>query len=327
MAQKTKDPTLPHQTDAGTKGRKRGHLYESTLVSKLNKLDMPFYKTHANSAYVEKGKPELILLNKILNYLGWESCSSIQAYPTGKLATAEYGEKEVSIDGQSITKSKSDVTIKLVAADGTSRIIGVSVKQCNNSTPTNAQVYFTTAAKFHELVVENGFNLSHNALIAMKQFCGDIGYRPCDDGDCSTRLYTDQRYFWEEIDTKGKREWEELFTNHQDEITKLLLQTGYKGDPCPPEIILHKTKKATPDNEEIAIFSLDEFIQLSHNYGPFTFRKYKVNKGRYKEPKGVEHLAPRFGIVQMQRGGQKKHPSQLQFNLKAGYFYHPPFST
>ncbi len=327
MAQKTNDPTHRHQSDSGTKGRKRGHIYESTLASKLNKLDMPFYKTHANSAYVEKGKPELILLNKILNYLGWESCSSIQAYPTGRLATAEDGAKVVSIDGQSINSSKSDVIIKLLAADGTPRIIGVSVKQCNNSTPTNAQVYFTTATAFCELVVESGFNLSHNALIAMKQFCGDLGYRPCDDGDCSTRLYTDQRYFWEEIDTKGKREWEELLTNHQDIITRLLLQTGYKGDPCPPEIILHKTKKATPDNEEIAIFSLDEFIQLSHNYGPFTFRKYKVNKGRYKEPKGVEHLAPRFGIVQMQRGGQKKHPSQLQFNLKAGYFYHPPFST
>ena len=78
---------------------------------------------------------------------------------------------------------------------------------------------------------------------------------------------------------------------------------------------------------ERRIFSLDEFIQLSHNYGPFTFRKYKVNKGRYKEPKSVEHLAPRFGIVQMQRGGQKQHPTQLQFNLKAGYFYRPPFST
>ena len=107
----------------------------------------------------------------------------------------------------------------------------------------------------------------------------------------------------------------------------MLLQKGYKDDPFPPEIILHKTKKATPDNEEIAIFSLDEFIELSHNYGPFTFREYRANCRDHKEPKGVKHLAPRFGIVQMQKSGQKQHPSQLQFNLKAGYFYHPPFST
>ena len=32
-------------------------------------------------------------------------------------------------------------------------------------------------------------------------------------------------------------------------------------------------------------------------------------------------MAPRFGIVQMQRGGQAQHPEQLQFNLQAGYFY------
>lgn len=48
---------------------------------------------------------------------------------------------------------------------------------------------------------------------------------------------------------------------------------------------------------------------------------YAVRKGTYKDPLGVQHEAPRFGIVQMQRGGQKQHPTQLQFNLKAGYFY------
>ena len=48
---------------------------------------------------------------------------------------------------------------------------------------------------------------------------------------------------------------------------------------------------------------------------------YSVRKGQYRDPEGAEHEAPRFGIVQMQRGGQKQHPTQLQFNLKAGYFY------
>lgn len=66
---------------------------------------------------------------------------------------------------------------------------------------------------------------------------------------------------------------------------------------------------------------MDEFIDLSREYSPFTYSYYRVKKGSHKEPEGVSHQAPRFGVVQMQRGGQKQHPTQLQFNLKAGYFY------
>lgn len=160
----------------------------------------------------------------------------------------------------------------------------------------------------------------------MKQFCGDVGFRPLDDGDSSGRVYTPDRYFWEEINSVGRKEWENLFTEHQDEVTRLLLQKGYSDDPFPPEIIFHKTRKTTPGNEEIAIFLMDEFISLSRAYEGFCFNHYRVKKGSHKEPEGVDHLAPRFGVVQMQRGGQKQHPTQLQFNLKAGYFYHSPFS-
>lgn len=287
---------------------------------------MPFSKTHKNESYVETGKPEIILLNKILNYLDWDSCSSVDVYFTGRLATAEDGEKEITIGNVSIKESKSDIIIKLSSGNGEERVIGVSVKQCNNKTPTNAQVYFSTATAFYNTVVANGYDLSANALVAMKQFCGDAGYRPCDNGNCKNRIYTPERYFWEEIDPKGRAEWENLFTEHQDDITRLLLQKGYKYDPFPPEIIIHKTKKAKPDNEEVAIFSMQEFIRLSREYSSFEFNKYRVKKGSHKEPEGVEHLAPRFGVIQMQRGGQKQHPTQLQFNLKAGYFYHSPFS-
>lgn len=326
MAQTTNDPHLLHQIDAGTSGRKKGHTYESVLASNLNSLSMPFMKTHLNSGYIQHGLPEVILLNKILHYIGWDSCSSIKAYCTGRLATAEDGEKVVSIDGIPLKECKSDVIIKLMAPDKSIRIIGVSVKQCNKKNPTNAQVFFSTATAFYRLIVNSGYPLSENALVAMKQFCGDTGYRPSDNGDCSNRISTPDRYFWEEIDAIGRQEWEDLLINHQDEVTRLLLQKGYSGDPFPPEIILHKTKKATSSNEEIAIFSIDELISLSHSYSPFTYKKYRVTKGSFKEPKGIEHIAPRFGIVQMQRGGQKQHPTQLQFNLKAGYFYHPPFS-
>ena len=61
------------------------------------------------------------------------------------------------------------------------------------------------------------------------------------------------------------------------------------------------------------IRSIYKSIQKSKNYGSFSTRKYSS--------RGKLHLAPRFGIFQMQRAGSKQHPTQLQFNLKAGYFY------
>ena len=69
------------------------------------------------------------------------------------------------------------------------------------------------------------------------------------------------------------------------------------------------------------MYTIDELILRSARYQGFTTRAYSVHKGSHKDPPGVKHLAPRFGIVQMQRGGQKQHPEQLQFNLEAGYFY------
>jgi hypothetical protein len=94
------------------------------------------------------------------------------------------------------------------------------------------------------------------------------------------------------------------------------------NDPFVPEYVLHKTKKAPSwDKTEIAIYAIDELIELSREYQGYCTRPYSVKKGSYKDPIGVTHLAPRFGIIQMQRGGQAQHPEQLQFNLEAGYFY------
>jgi len=72
---------------------------------------------------------------------------------------------------------------------------------------------------------------------------------------------------------------------------------------------------------EVAIYHIDEILTLSKNYQGFKLKEYSVKKGSYKDPAGCTHLAPRFGIIQMQRGGQQQHPDQLQFNLEAGYFY------
>ena len=59
----------------------------------------------------------------------------------------------------------------------------------------------------------------------------------------------------------------------------------------------------------------------AHPLTALATRLSNVATGDPADLPGVKHLAPRFGIVQMQRGGQKQHPDQLQFNLEAGYFY------
>lgn len=319
--QKTTDSKLRHQINAGVKGRKKGHSYEDELARRINEMAMPYQPCDKRTRIIHIGTPETILLDKILAYLKWERCDKVEAYATGKLATSEDGSKEMLIEGKSITSAKSDVILVLCESNK-KRVVGVSVKQCNNKTPTNAQVYFSTATAFYNLMVSNGITLSDHALKAMRQFCGDIGFRPIDDFDCSDRVSTPERYFWEETDVLGKSEWENVFTSYQDDITRLLLQKAYSDDPFPPEIILHKTKKANSvDEQEIAVFTMDQFVELSRKYFSFTYNLYRVKKGRYKEPEGVSHQAPRFGVIQMQRGGQKQHPTQLQFNLKAGYFY------
>lgn len=309
------------QIDAGVAGRQKGHKYENDLADALNGLKMPYIRTLKKVPILNMAAPHIILLEKVLETIGWEKVEKVEAYATGVLATAQNGQKMMSIDGKSIKSSKSDIIIKLQKGDKT-EIKGVSVKQCNNKRPTNAQVYFTTATAFYKLLVDNNINLSKDALKAMQQFCGDAGFRPMDDFDCKNRKSTPERYFWEETDKKGREEWEDAFKTHQKLITKLLLQKGYANDPFPPEIILHKTKQAQNQNQqETAIFSMSEFLELSERFGGFSCDEYTVRKGRYKEPPEIKHKAPKFGVVQMQRGGQKQHPTQLQFNLKARYFY------
>jgi hypothetical protein len=74
---------------------------------------------------------------------------------------------------------------------------------------------------------------------------------------------------------------------------------------------------------EVAVFTIDELIRYSRSYAGFINKPYFIRKGRFKNDPH-QHLAPRFGFIQMQRGGQKQHPTQLQFNLQAGYFYNLP---
>ena len=239
------------------------------------------------------------------------------------MATSEEGKRWLSVNGAHVSRCKSDIVLALSTDDGRDLTVGVSTKQCNNTKPTNAQLYFTTAIGFCNLLRKNEIGVSETALRALRQFCGDDGYRPSDSNLLKGRVTDPRRFFWEkEILPAGRAEWEKILATHQEDVSRLLLQKAYLDDRFAPDFLLHKTTKAKSWSlTEVAIYSIEELVSLSRTKCGFCTKPYSVKKGSYKDPKGVEHLAPRFGIIQMQRGGQRQHPQQLQFNLEAGYFY------
>lgn len=325
MALKPTDEQHALQIQAGTLGRKTGHDFEDTLTSRLNFLPMPHriaaFPKPQNHLFTDK--PEISVLNYVCSRKEITELNKIIAISTGALATSEAGKRWLDVNGVRVSKCKSDIILTLKLTNGTDVTVGISMKQCNNRNPTNAQLYFTTARGFCNLLRKNKIDVSATGERALRQFCGDEGFRPLDSPDLLINRQSDpRRFFWEEIDAEGRVELENLLTEKQNEVTRLLLQKAYLDDPFSPDFILHKTKRAESwDRTEIAIYTVDELIELSRNYAGFALESYSVRKGSYRDPKGVAHLAPRFGIVQMQRGGQSQHPTQLQFNLKAGYFY------
>jgi len=323
MPLKPENSIHAEQIIAGIKGRKTGHAFESQIADKINSLNFQSINDIILNKNVFIGDPAQLLINFIFIKYNIKNPINFKAVSTGDLATSETGKKYLEINGVFINKCKSDLLVFIsdkILGDIT---FGVSVKQCNNETPTNAQLYFSTASAFHKLLNENGINLSDKAKIALRQFCGDKGYRPCDVMEDKNRAFDPRRFFWEEINSHGRSELENCFSTYQNKISKLLFQKAYLNDPFTPEILLHKTKKTKDwDSTEVAIYTIDELIEKSYNYKRFELNEYSVVKGRYRDPPNYKHLAPRFGIIQMQRGGQAQHPSQLQFNLKARYFYH-----
>lgn len=316
------DETHALQIQAGTLGRKAGHKFEDTITSQVNRFQYPFRIQSRVGSHVFTGDPASLLLNYIGNAEDIKTINSAVALSTGALATSEEGKIWLSVNGASVSRCKSDLVITLHADDGRILTVGISTKQCNNKTPTNAQLYFTTARGFSNLLQTNSISISENAILALRQFCGDQGFRPSDNLAIENRVTDPRRYFWEEIDAIGRMEWEGVFSTRQDDISRLLFQKAYMDDPFIPEYLLHKTKASLHWNQtEVAIYKIDEIVSLSRNYKGFSKKLYSVKKGSGKDPDGVMHEAPRFGIIQMQRGGQKQHPEQLQFNLKAGYFY------
>ncbi|MBP7065499.1 hypothetical protein [Ferrovibrio sp.] len=311
------------QIQAGVLGRKAGHAFENRITEFINNIKYPIRFPGSANGHLMTGEPAFTVLHYIASTYGHTEIQSALALSTGALATSEEGKRWLEVNGVPIARCKSDIIITLRFPGEGERTVGLSTKQCNNRTPTNAQLYFTTARGFSSLLIQNGIAVSDEAVRALRQFCGDPGFRPSDDPQKLIGRKTDpRRYFWEEISGAGRQEWESLLSSKQREITRLLLQKAYLNDPFQPDFLLHKTRSAPSwEQTEVAIYTIDELIAHSADYAGFVLRPYSVRKGSYKDPDGVTHLAPRFGIVQMQRGGQAQHPEQLQFNLEAGYFY------
>lgn len=323
MALKPIDDIHALQIQAGTLGRKAGHEFEDEIAARINSIAYPFTPSKLQLGHVFTGCPAILLLTYVSRHAGFATVTKATAISTGALATSEEGLDWLSVNGVEVKRCKSDLVLTLHDAKGNLTTYGVSTKQCSNQTPTNAQLYFTTARAFAALLVNNGIPVSEVGVRALRQFCGDEGFRPEDDPPTMMLREVDpRRYFWEEIESVGRKELERIFSEKQDDVTRLLLQKAYMDDPFIPDFLLHKTKKADGwELTEVAIYFIDELIALSRQYGGFRVKPYRVNKGSYRDPEGVEHQAPRFGVVQMQRGGQAQHPTQLQFNLEAGYFY------
>lgn len=322
MALKPRDLIHANQIEAGTVGRRRGHHFEKLFAARVSALS-PSIELVDKSGHLYRGRPEELLIFYILNSTNRKRRPKyFRGYALGGHATGEGGDLLLNEDASPILKAKSDILIEIEYEDSVVRH-GVSVKTCSKKSPTNDQLFCSTAEAFCDLLVKNDIEVSASARRALRMFCGDSGYTPSDLGSPSSRL-NKERWYWEELPADALAEWEIIFTENQALITTLLLTKGYSNDPIVPEFLLHQTVAYDSiEDVEVALFTIQELVQLSCQFCGFETSEYYVRKGRFKDPT-TKHLAPRFGFVQFQRLGNKQNATQLQFNLQAGYFYKLP---
>lgn len=310
------------QIAAGTLGRRAGHAFEKKLAEDLNLVSLTETEIPTEPpGCLQVGQPAIELLRYVLANEGYGRPSELRALWLGGLATARAGDEAFDSSGGAVSRTKSDVLLELSWGSELKVNLGVSVKTCNNATPTNAQLYFTTASGFCTLMRRSRLRVSGKAEEAMKMFCGDVGYRPSDImPNLDQRLSDPSRWYWEELPDAGRRDLEAFFSENQAAITRVLLREAYVDDPYPPDYLLHqRSRAASPESCPLALFSIDDLVARSCSFGGFTTKAYVIRKGKFASDP-TPHLAPRFGFVQFQRGGQRQHPTQLQFNLRAGYF-------
>lgn len=326
MALKARDAKHAAQIKAGTTGQRSGLKFESTLRDRINSLkDLNFLNCNTPCTNIVDGKPEEALLYFIYkNKFSDKKITKVKCYWMGGHATSGKGDVIYDSNNNPIKACKSDIIIDFYHSVDQIDRVGVSVKTCNKKTPTNAQLYCSTALAFCELLRNNGITVTSEIETGLKKFCGNDQFRPIDilkKDVLKNRLSDHSRFYYEELGTTFHNELVELFKLHQDKITRLLLQKAYKTDPYPPSFVFHQRNKFTNINLfPMALFSIDELVTLSKKYCNFTLKDYVVNKGTWKNDPAT-HKAPRFGCVQFQRLGNKQNATQLQFNLEAAYFY------
>jgi hypothetical protein len=327
MALEARDQQHAEQIEAGISGRKRGHAFEKRLAEELVGLQTPTSAPwKVENAHLVWDSPALGLFRYIASAERWASASVEKTYWLGGLATSGEGDTLLAADGRKVTGSKSDIVIDVRVGRSLHRI-GVSVKTCFNATPTNAQLYCSTASAFCELLRQNGIPVSSRAEDALRMFCGDPGYRPMDQGigKKTGRAASDERWFWEELKEDGRLEWERLLQNRHADVFSVLLKNAYPNDPIPPTYVMHvRQKPESWERSPLAIYAISELVALSVRYQGFSTRPYQVKKGRFKGDPAT-HSAPRFGIVQFQPLGNTQNRNQLQFNLQASYFTKLPY--
>jgi hypothetical protein len=309
------------QIKAGIEGRKKGHDFEEALAEDINRITVSEEYFDNNVSHLTQGRPSEEILKYIISNEGISEVVDVKAFWLGGIATMDRDMDLGDINTDSLSGSKSDVVVRLVLQDGESVDIGVSVKTCHKSKPTNAQLYCTTAQAFCEMLRRNDISVSQSAEKALRMFCGEEGYRPKDDPEAMDgRKADDRRWFWEELPEDARNELENLLDNKQKDITKILLQDAYENDPYPPKYVLHQRVGCDDINDcKMALFEVDELSQYSEQFNGFYTYNYGVHKGTFKDDPNT-HQAPRFGFVQFQRLGNTQNATQLQYNLKTAYF-------
>jgi len=331
MPLKARNGVHKEQIKAGTVGRLKGHSFEKKLSEWLNSLQISKELFEKSKSHIVVGHPAKELVRYICQHEQIGKISSVKACWLGGLATvrkiALVKNRKIEADWKEPVKkekSKSDVLAEITYGDEHFIQRGISVKVCNNKTPTNDQLFCTGAASFCDLLISNGIQVSSKAREALKMFCGDKGFRPIDllsNTQIKNRKSNPERFFWEELPEKGREELEKIFTQNQNQITSILLKKGsYTGDPYPPQYLIHQRTLYYDINKvPLAIFHIDELVEFSAMYSRFWKKKYRIKKGRFKNDPNI-HEAPRFGFIQFQRLGNIQNATELQFNLKAGYF-------
>jgi len=327
MALVPKDKQHELQIEAGVEGRLKGHRFEEVLTDQLNKIEVCNVDTLVTlkNPNIYVGNPAAALVEYISNDKN-KTITRVKSYWLGGLATAGQGAELKNDAGEVITGSKSDIVMDVNYSDGSSETLGVSVKSCKN----NAQVALTTSAAFCDMLRKNGIDVSEDAEIGLKMFCGESGYSPADEyvpddnsNIPSPRNARPERWFWEEIPTRAQQEWEQIFTVYQDKITTLILQkaNAYKTDIYPPTYILHECNEHKDINKCcVCVVSMKEMAEYSRLFDGFGLKGKPISKGSYKGIDLAIHMYPHVGFLQFQPIGNKQNFSELQFNLKSNYY-------